>query len=181
MKKFFAVIGLMVTTGVLFVNNSYADQTDPKQTQNVKVNVIFNPILSIAVNHQNVDLTFNTMEDYKNGVETNKADHLSVFSTDKTYAVKVKALDDKFIGDDKNFGIGNVSVEATDAAGSSGSVVPLATGEQTIYTGTKAGRDQKISVKYHAKGTDITNDEAINSEFIGKTFQATIVYTIAVN
>lgn len=87
MGKFLWICGLIL----LGIVNIYA------QT-NVKINIVLNHVqnLTIHPDQQIVNLNYNTLEDYRDGVHAKKQGHLSVFST-SPYEIKIKLANEKFI------------------------------------------------------------------------------------
>lgn len=65
---------------------------------NVKINIVLNHVQNLTINpdQQTVNLNYNTLQDYRNGVQVTKDAHLSVFST-SPYEVNVKLANGKFI------------------------------------------------------------------------------------
>src|SRR5690606_40241368 len=72
--------------------------TDLKAQATVKINIVLNHVQNLTINPDQhvVNLNYNTLEDYRNGVEITKNAHLSVFST-TPYEVKVKLAQTEFI------------------------------------------------------------------------------------
>lgn len=82
-KTMFLVLSMVMTISIVAA-----------QTQNsVKVNIQFNQIQLITINpsQKTINIEYNTIHDYSNGVESLQKDHLKVFST-SSYEVSVKAL-----------------------------------------------------------------------------------------
>ena len=81
--------------------------TDLRAQATVKINIVLNHVQNLTINPDQhvVNLNYNTLEDYRNGVEITKNAHLSVFST-TPYEVKVKLAQTEFLklgseGEDK--------------------------------------------------------------------------------
>jgi|SRR5690606_494596 len=72
--------------------------TDLKAQATVKINIVLNHVQNLTINPDQhvVNLNYNTLEDYRNGVEITKNAHLSVFST-TPYEVKVKLAQTEFL------------------------------------------------------------------------------------
>ena len=169
MKKFIAIAGL-IASGII-LSNEVSAQTE---TEPVKVNVIFNEILSISVanDQKNVDLIFNTVEDYKNGVEVEKTNHLTVISTNKNYEIQVKALNNQFSGD------GQLNASQVSVAINNQNAQELDQNFRTLHTVNNASFEQKFNVTYKAKGNEIIDNRAIEKGYVGKTFTGDVVYSV---
>ena len=89
-RNFFSIAALVIC-GMVCVNSVKADGT-PTNSDQVTVNIKFQPIQSIVVNpvSETVDLVYAEKEDYNNGVYKTIADHLTVFSTGG-FVVNVKS------------------------------------------------------------------------------------------
>lgn len=172
MKKFIAIAGL-IASGII-LSNEVSAQTE---TEPVKVNVIFNEILSISVanDQKTVDLIFNTVEDYKNGVEVDKENHLTVISTNKNYEIQVKALNNQFnaVSGGGHLNAGQVSVAINNQ-----NAQELDQNFRTLHTVNNASFEQKFNVTYKAKGSEIINNGAIERSYVGKTFTGDVVYSV---
>lgn len=72
--------------------------TDLKAQATVRINIVLNHVQNLTINPDQhvVNLNYNTLEDYRNGVEVTKNAHLSVFST-TPYEVKVKLAQEEFL------------------------------------------------------------------------------------
>lgn len=178
MKKFIAIAGL-IASGIILSNevSAQATQTKTATSEQVKVNVIFNEILSISVanDQKTVDLIFNTVEDYKNGVEVDKENHLTVISTNKNYEIQVKALDNQF---NAVSGGGQLNANQISVAINNQNAQQLDQNFKTLHTVNNALFEQKFNVTYKAKGNEITNNGAIEREYVGKTFTGDVVYSV---
>ncbi len=186
MTSGFLVLGLIV--GNLAAANA---QTGPMTatSENVKVNLIFKDILAIEVapNQRTVDLVFQTVDHYLNGVTSDvKTGHLTVTSTKPGYEVKVKTIEQTFTGANATpLNVGQVYVKAnnTDFGTSTGEIQLDANNARTIFTGNSASAatvGKKIDVVYAAKGNEITNNGAIERNYVGKTVSANVQYSITV-
>lgn len=186
MKNLLAV-GMIASAIIIASLNQVQAQTNPVQaTDQVKVNVKFHEILAIAVNQgqKEINLEFKTVEDYLNGVSSDiQIDHLTVSSTRTTYAVQAKTIQPNFTAGATTMPANNVSVKADTriaTQGNSAGVIALSNNAQTIFNGTKFAMDEKIDVTYAAKGDDVTNNQAIVNEYVGKTVTAEVQYSIIV-
>lgn len=85
--------GLILLIGIIIlgINNLHAQTS-------VRINIVLNHVQNLTINpdQQVVNLNYNTLEDYRSGVEVTKNAHLSVFST-TPYEVKVKLANNEFV------------------------------------------------------------------------------------
>lgn len=172
MKKFIAIAGL-IASGIILSNEVSAQTT----SEPVTVNVIFNEILSISVanDQKTVDLIFNTVEDYKNGVEVNKTNHLTVISTNKNYEIQVKALNNQFNAD---LGSEQLNASQVSVAIDNQNELKLDQNFRTLHTVNNASIEEKFDVTYKAKGNEIIDNGAIARGYVGKTFTGDVVYSV---
>ncbi|NGM74212.1 hypothetical protein [Sphingobacterium sp. SGL-16] len=85
--------GLILLLGIIIlgINNLLAQPS-------VRINIVLNHVQNLTINpdQQVVNLNYNTLDDYRTGVEVTKNAHLSVFST-TPYEVKVKLANNQFV------------------------------------------------------------------------------------
>lgn len=85
--------GLILLLGIIIlgINNLLAQPS-------VRINIVLNHVQNLTINpdQQVVNLNYNTLDDYRTGVEVTKNAHLSVFST-TPYEVKVKLANNEFV------------------------------------------------------------------------------------
>lgn len=89
------------------------------QSSSVRLNVVLNHVNHLVVNPAQAvtTLSYNTVEDYKNGVEVVQKEHLTVFST-SAYVLNVKLANQDFArvgggsNEDVNVSLPNISVSA---------------------------------------------------------------------
>lgn len=184
--KNFLLAAVLLISGLLSVNGVFAETTGP--TDNVKLNIILQPIQTITVNPANTDVNiiYSSKDHYSIGTETSVANHLTVFSTGG-FTVNVKS-DGDFInskGNDNKIDAADVKVTASGGlTGSEFATVSLATSEgsgSNLISSNKGGRDISYNVTYN-------NSAGVNNKYINhyvnggddkNTFTATITYTIA--
>lgn len=175
-------IAAVIVSGIFFANTASA------QEANVRVNLHFKDFTTIKVNdganNSTVDLYFQTLEDYKNGVETVKENQLSVAST-KGYEIKVKSTSVNFNSPQGGaIQVEDVSIALARNNGSNYSEptnlsqTPTSVYETNENTVQDAGAQHTFNVKYMAKGGNLTNNNALKQEYLGKTLSADIVYSI---
>src|SRR5690606_14904518 len=104
------------------------------------------------------------VEDYKNGVEVEKTNHLTVISTNKNYEIQVKALNNQFSGD------GQLNASQVSVAINNQNAQELDQNFRTLHTVNNASFEQKFNVTYKAKGNEIIDNRAIEKGYVGKTF-----------
>lgn len=155
------------------------------QTNTVTLNVKLSPIQTLLVNtaQKTVNLEYSTTANYKDGVTSTNADHLSIYSTGG-FEVKVKsasaALNNAASG--KNIEANTIGIKAT-----AGSVavtgaqysqnVKLSATETTIVTSSTGGVDKKINIDYIGAGADAY----INNYIAGQNptvYTTELTYTI---
>lgn len=174
-------IAAVIVSGIFFANTASAQQA------NVTVNLHFNDFSTITVNGANnstVDLYFQTLEDYQNGVETVKQNQLSVAST-KGYEIQVKSTSVNFSGSENGaIDLEDVSVAlARNNTSNFSAATNLSQTATTVYDSTEntihgGGTPHSFDVKYMAKDGNLTNKGALKQEYLGKTLSADIVYTL---
>ena len=138
--------------------------------QNVTLNIKLKPIQTLVVNssQRNVDLEYNSKEDYKNGVSKTNADHLNIYSTGG-FQVNVKSATATMVNGTKK--IDTDGIQLTASAGSDAvagatylSNVKLSTSESLLVSSTAGGVDKKISVAYKGAGGDAYLDNYIATQ-----------------
>lgn len=161
------------------------------QTANATLNVVLEPLLSIAVQNGNggsatdVKLVYDSRQKYNDGVTENIVDHLKVSSA-HAYQVKVKALGDlQNVSSSDVIALGateGISLKATAGTGTtrltSAGNVSLSTSEQTLISGP-AVFDGLINVAYKGKGRNAYLTKYKQDG--GTTYTTTLTYTITVN
>lgn len=145
----------------------------------VTLNVNLYPIQTLVVNaeQKSVDLSYNTREDYKNGVVSEQKDHLTIYSTGG-FQVKVNAI--AASATDKTFE--NIAVLPTSGSQplSSSHVVytqkNISETAQPIISATKGAFNKNVNISYKGAANDTFADFANNNSITNKSY--TIVYTI---
>ena len=149
----------------------------------VRLNINLSQVQSLTVNESQsqVDLNFSRREDYRNGVNINEPNHLSVFSSGR-FVVKV-STQGNFTGND------NKSIPASTVA-----ITPFATGGVTEVPGMVTGNRVKLSpreprtiIKSPTHGTIATSFDVLYTAsgagyalLDNGTYSGTVVYTIEV-
>ena len=157
------------------------------------VNLIFKPIQSIEVNstQKNVDLIYDTKDDYQNGVNLLQSDHLKVFSTGG-FKIEVNADGDFKNSASETINSSDMTLLAT--AGSNNKpnnftteLINLSHSNQTLVTSNGGGKDIYFNIEYSLK-----NDKGKNNNYVNKykstgtdtdkaTYTAQVMYTIIPN
>ena len=165
------IYGLVCVTGV--------KAEDPKETNEVVVNIILQQVLSIKVqpSADAVNLEYNSKEDYLKGVSETKTGQLEVFSTGGF----VVSVDDvaPFLSDTDQIEANTVNVTPALTSGSTTTGVDL----KTVALGDKAAiieSSQGIKTTYF----DITYAAAGEDAYTNKpleTYTTNVTYSIMAN
>ncbi len=185
----FLFAGALITASLFSVNSVMAQTTS---SDDVTVNLKFKPIMSITVGVDNVDLTYESDDDYSIGKTTGVIeDHIIINSTG-AFEVNVKAGGDfKRVGSvDDIIPVGHVKIHA-----STGTVAPkfgttafteiksLTTAGHTLVSATGGGIGIKYSVEYDNKdaGADNAYIDMYKAGATGteSVYSTTVTYTIA--
>jgi len=177
-KKNFALLLVIVSS---FLNIIEIKAEEPKSAK-VKLNIVLKPIQTIIVNYQQeVNLAYNTIDNYEEGVSTTIKDHLKIFSTGG-FEVKVKSDSDLSNGDGSN--IESSDIEILAEKGTDNEVVnsvagPVVLGEpKTLINSNSGGRDLMYNITYNNESGG--KDKYINLYKNGaNTYSTQITYTIA--
>ena len=155
-----------------------------QKTADANLSVTINPIQSIKVNGDGVNLNYASTEDYKNGVTEERQNHLTVYSTG-AFQVKVKASNLETTGaEKKTMDASGITVTAANGSlnplanlTSSGAVALPTTEAATIFTSTQGGVDRNVNVTYKGAG----GDAYINKYFktgSDNVYKTTVTYSI---
>ncbi|WP_294286595.1 hypothetical protein [uncultured Chryseobacterium sp.] len=135
--------------------------------QTVTLNVRLKPIQTLIVNtaQKTVNLDYTTRDDYANGVTSNNADHLTIYSTGG-FQVKVKSAGSALQNGTKTIQANTIQVKAsagTDPVNGAqySALAPLSATETTLVTSTVGGVDKKISVDYKGSGANTYLDNYV--------------------
>lgn len=154
---------------------------EPKSAK-VKLNIVLKPIQTIIVNYQQeVNLAYETIDNYEEGVFKTIKDHLKIFSTGG-FEVKVKSDGDLSNGDGSNIKSSDIKILAEN--GTDNEVVnsvagPVVLGEpKTLINSNSGGRDLMYNITYNNESGG--KDKYINLYKNGaNTYSTQITYTIA--
>ena len=157
-----------------FIGFSSKAQESATSTLSIQIN----NVQSIRINEQqqNVEISINTIEDFRNGKSSNKSDHIEVMSNGK-YEIRVVANGHLLKGDSK---IDIDQIKLTPTFGTKGRstndinffAVDLSLENNKIITSTKGDIIRSFNMNYHLKGSD----QLMNSE--SGNYNTTITYTI---
>jgi hypothetical protein len=151
--------------------------------QTVTLNVRLKPIQTLLVNttQKIVNLDYATKDDYLNGVSSNNADHLSIYSTGG-FQVKVKSASAALQNGSKNIQANTIQIKAT--AGSEpiagaqyAQGLLSASNETTLVTSAIGGVDKKINIEYKGAGANAYLDNYIAGQ-IPTVYTTELTYTI---
>lgn len=177
-KKNFALLLVIVSS---FLNIIEIKAEEPKSAK-VKLNIVLKPIQTIIVNYQQeVNLAYETIDNYEEGVFKTIKDHLKIFSTGG-FEVKVKSDGDLSNGDGSNIKSSDIKILAEN--GTDNEVVnsvagPVVLGEpKTLINSNSGGRDLMYNITYNNESGG--KDKYINLYKNGaNTYSTQITYTIA--
>lgn len=178
MKKILLTAATIITASAISLNANAQNATD-----NVTLNVKLHPIQTLIVNsgQKAVDLNYVNKDDYANGVSSDQADHLTVYSTGG-FEVKVKSSAAELTGTYGSIDANSITI--TPSAGSSNSItgatytaLQLGATEQAIITSSTGGVDKNFNIQY--KGADANQyvNKYNNSEN-PTVYTTTVTYTI---
>lgn len=147
--KNFLLTGALLIVALFSVNGVMAEgPSDYAQSGQTTVNIKLNAMQAILVNDPEVNLVYTTLDDYNEGVETTKTNHLTVYSVGG-FIVNVKS-DGDFIGANGSIEAADVIITATAAGDSPGTFAPvtLSTSETPLITSTTGGFEKYYNVNY---------------------------------
>lgn len=149
-----------------------------QESASSKLSVQINNIQSIRINNQqqNVEISINSIDEFRNGKSNNKKDHLEVMSNSQ-YEVRVVANGHLILGDSKieidhikltpDFGTKGRSTQAINLF-----PVNLSLDSNKIISSTKGDVIRSFNINYHLDG----GDHLLNLE--NGTYNTTVTYTI---
>ncbi len=183
MKKlaFFLTIFCGLVSGTAFAQNQTT--TGPKPiTATATLNVKLHPIQTIVIGGTEVNLEYNTKEDYSKGVTSEMDNHLIVYSTGG-FAVKVRSENENLVrkeGESK-IPVNTINLVATlgsdNKSESTFSKVVLDTSDKNLISSTVGGTDLKFNVAYNGTGGDAYVNKYNNVEN-PTVYTTTVIYTI---
>lgn len=150
----------------------------------VRVNIIFKPIQMISVNpsQNTVNIEFNTLQDYENGVENLQRGHLTVSST-SNYEITVKAVEShlRMVNGDGEIAVSNLRISALLPQemnnGISVASVQLDNQGKSIISSMRPSLETTFDISYRGQGGNHMLD------YVNKNgtavYTTEVVYTIA--
>jgi hypothetical protein len=147
--KNFLLTGALLIVALFSVNGVMAEgPSDYANSGKTTVNIKLNAMQAILVNDTEVNLEYRTLENYNQGVETLKENHLTVYSVGG-FIVNVKS-DGDFIGTNGSIDAADVIITATAVGDSPGDFAPvtLSTSETPLITSTTGGFEKYYNVNY---------------------------------
>ncbi|WP_177763763.1 hypothetical protein [Flavobacterium sp. I3-2] len=149
-----------------------------QESATAKLSVQINNIQSIRINEQqqNVEISINSIEDFRNGKSNYKNDHIEVMSNGK-YEIRVVANGHLLKGDEK---INIDQIKLTPNFGTKGRStndinffpIDLSLENNKIISSSKGDIIRSFNMNYHLKG----GDQLMNTD--SGTYNTTITYTI---
>lgn len=145
----------------------------------VTFNVNLYPIQTLLINtsQKQVDLEYNTREDYRKGVVSEQQDHLTIYSTGG-FQVKVSAVTST-VGKGV---LDNVSIMPSSGSKPLSRSHVIYTGknisetEQRIISATKGAIDKNVNISYKGAGNDALVGFTKDTSPVNQSY--TVVYTI---
>ncbi|TJZ60391.1 hypothetical protein FAZ15_10310 [Sphingobacterium olei] len=135
------------------------------QSNSVRLNVVLNHVNHLVVNPSQAvtTLSYNTVEDYRNGVKVVQKEHLTVFST-SAYVLNVKLANQDFAqiggGNNENISLPNIKVAATSSSANPGlnltfsPAVALGIANHNLISSTAPSFNTTFDVSYQGPGSN---------------------------
>lgn len=181
MKK---TILVAIFLGGIFAANAQTTPSTKVGTTTLNVNLY--PIQEITVKslQKTVNLDYKSAADYRDGVNLDQKDHLSVYSTG-AFAVSVSGANlANTITKTSTINGADIAITASNGtsilAGAKYTPATLSTTAKTLISSTKGGVNKQFNVNYAAKGgTDAFINKYYKSQGAVNVYTTTITYTIA--
>ena len=177
-------IFITVLSVFAIIFSSSAQQNTDNVTLNIKLHPIHTLVINSAQDHKTVDLEYKSKEDYSNGVNAVRANHLTVYSTGG-YEIKVKSSGSELLnnkpGARGNIDASTVNITASNGSkaqeGASYSTQALSATEGTIVSASTGGIDNNYNIEYRGK-----NGNAYLNHYVAgqnpTVYTTTVTYTI---
>lgn len=169
------IYSIMALGALLFSSNLVMGQSLTGQTT---LKVTLQQVQSIIVNDAEVELNYATAEDYTNGVSVDKADHITVNSSDD-FKIQVKTSSENLQGSSSSDAIAANSIlitpeDGTSSPATNGNYTPvnLSTTDATTIT-ANAGMGKTFDMKYTGAKDDAYAGLAPD------TYSTTVTYTLS--
>ncbi|GEN74325.1 hypothetical protein [Chryseobacterium hagamense] len=150
--------------------------------QTATLNVRLKPIQTLVVNtaQKTVNLDYNTKQDYADGVTSQNADHLTVYSTGG-FQVKVKSGNSALQNGSKSIQANTIQVKASAGTnpvnGAQYSPFSALGAETTLVTSATGGVDRTISVDYKGASQNTYLDNYVAGQNVS-VYTVELTYTI---
>jgi hypothetical protein len=179
-KNFLLTGALLIVA--LFSVNSVMAQSPAAKEGTTKVHIVLNPMQAITVNETDVTLTYASIDDYNNGVDTTMTSHLTVYSVGG-FIVNVKSNGDFIDTNGSSIDAADVIITATAAGDSPGTTfapvtLSTSTSETPLITSTIGGFAKNYNVNYSTKEAGNAFKYAAKE---GGTYTAQVTYEISSN
>lgn len=184
---FVQLIAVMLLLGAqnVMADGVVTDKTSDNVTLNIKLHKIQSIIVNPAAEHKTVTLEYSTIENYDKGVEVEKEDHLTVYSTGG-FEVKAASQSPVLTGPDSNLEIDIADVLLSASKGSSNNLdnYTFSTDAALTQNGTyliknsEGGNNINFNIKYKAAGRDAYINHYVKGED-PTVYTTTVTYTIA--
>ncbi|MBW8362922.1 MAG: hypothetical protein K0M56_12150 [Kaistella sp.] len=176
----------------LFLNLAFAFFSATAAAQNsseVSLNISLYPIQTIVVNTgtNTADLDYITQDDYKNGVNVTKEDHLKIYSTGG-FTVRVKTISPTLtntLNNGSSIDAGDITVTVSKGTtngieGLAYNSVPLSTADTELISSPFGGNNKTFNINYAAKGDDKYLNKYVKAQS-PTVYTTQVVYSIVVN
>lgn len=155
-----------------------------QKTASATLNIKLHPIQTIVIGGTEVNLEYNTKEDYSKGVTSEMDNHLIVYSTGG-FAVKVRSENENLVftkdGTTDKIDVNTINLVATlgtgNQSGSTFSAVTLDKSDKPLISSQVGGTDLKFNVAYNGKGNNDYVNKYYNVEN-PNVYTTTVTYTI---
>jgi len=162
---------IILTSAIIFatVAASFAQNSTPateiqQRTDAATLNVILNPIQTLMVNsaQKTVDLEYKNKGDYANGVTSEQADHLTIYSTG-AFAITVQSasndIEKVIAGKTQSISASTIKIKASKGSsnslgGASYSSVSLSTKPTDLISSGTGGVEKNFNVTYSGMGAN---------------------------
>lgn len=187
MKKIILTSAIIfATVAASFAQTPIVPATPIGTSSDATVNLKLYPIQSIAVNpsQKNVDLVYNSVENYVNGVESEQKDHLTIFSVGG-FAVTVTSAKDDMSGGNSNTPVSASTIHVEASAGSSNPIADASynnislssTKGDNLISSTNSAINKSVNITYSGMGANAYADRFIDGEK-STVYTTTVTYAI---
>lgn len=155
------------------------------QSDNATLKIRLYPIQTITINpaQKGVDLDYKTVNDYKNGVSSTQANHLTVYSTG-AFTIKVKSGTATLQGTRSSIDASDVNIAALAGTNQLVNAVyesrNLNNADQILITSAVGSVNKNFNIIYKAAGGDKFVDKYFKTEN-PTVYTTTVTYTIESN